>query len=147
MHRLVVLAVTLSVAGACGKNQDPPPPTSGVPNAARESSPGQGWLATAPSADQNAAQQARNTYDTICTMCHGPDGRGAGKAASMLKVKPRDYTDATWQASVTDADLEKTILLGGAGVGKSPEMPAQPQLEKQPEVLHALVAIIRGFKK
>jgi hypothetical protein len=65
----------------------------------------------------------------------------------MLQTKPRDYTDAAWQASVTDADLEKTILLGGAGVGKSPQMPAQPQLEKQPEVLHALVAIVRGFKK
>jgi mono/diheme cytochrome c family protein len=130
-----------------------------VPNAGKESGPGgnQAWLNTAPSNSappqgsaggaKPPAQQAQDIYDTVCTMCHGPGGKGDGGGAKMLQKKPRDYTDAAWQASITDDDIKKTIVLGGGGVGKSPEMPAQPQLEKQPEVLDALVKIIRGFKK
>jgi cytochrome c553 len=152
--RLAVLLIVISAA--CGKNQDPPPATSGVPGAQRESGPA-GWLATAPKDDPHAkppagggkspAQQAQDTYDMVCTMCHGADGRGKGPAAAQLLTKPRDYTDAAWQASITDDELKKTILLGGGGVGKNPQMPGQPQLEHEPEVLAELVKIIRAFKK
>ena len=65
----------------------------------------------------------------------------------MLNPKPRNYTDAAWQASVTDAQLKETILKGGQGVGKSPAMPGQPQLQEHPEVLDGLVQIIRKFGK
>ena len=68
-------------------------------------------------------------------------------AAETLKPKPRNYTDAAWQASVTDEDLKMTILKGGMATGKSPSMPGNPQLEGQPEVLDGLVKIIRGFKQ
>ncbi len=147
--------VFVLLATACGKNQDPPPATSGVPGAQRESGPG--WLATAPdhgtmkpptpAGAKPPAQQAQDTYDTVCAMCHGADGRGKGTAAVQLGLKPRDYTDAAWQATISDDEIKKTILLGGAGVGKNPQMPGQPQLEKQPEVLAELVKIIRAFKK
>ena len=86
-------------------------------------------------------------FATVCATCHGSDGTGNGPAAETLKPKPRNYTDAAWQASVTDDDLRKTILKGGQGVGKSPMMPGNPQLESQPEVLDGLVKIIRNFKK
>ena len=95
----------------------------------------------------DAATQAKAMFETVCATCHGADGTGNGPAAANLNPKPRNYTDPAWQASVTDEDIKKTILLGGQGVGKSPMMPGQPQLRQQPEVLDELVKIIRGFGK
>ena len=134
MRRMLIL---LAFAAACGKNNEPPPPSSGSPNAQPESAPKK----------KNAADQAHAMFDTICATCHGADGTGNGPAAANLNPKPRNYTDPAWQASVTDEDIRKTILLGGQGVGKSPMMPGQPQLKETPEVLDELVKIIRGFGK
>jgi len=83
----------------------------------------------------------------LCATCHGTDGRGHGPGAAQLNPKPRDYTDKAWQASVTDDQIAKTIVMGGAAVGKSPMMPAQPQLREKPAVVMALVNIVRGFSK
>jgi hypothetical protein len=74
-----------------------------------------------------------------------PSGRRP--AVAGLNPKPRNYTDPAWQASVTDDQIKEIILKGGAGMGKSPLMPAQPQLGDKPEVLDGLVKIIRGFGK
>jgi mono/diheme cytochrome c family protein len=134
MRRMLICLVMVA---ACGKNNEPPPPSSGSPNAQPESAPKK----------KNPDEQARAMFDTICATCHGADGTGNGPAAANLNPKPRNYTDPAWQASVTDEDIKKTILLGGQGVGKSPMMPGQPQLRETPEVLDGLVKIIRGFGK
>lgn len=143
MRMLIALLVC---ACACGKNQEPPPPSSGVPGAQPESGPKN--AGRRPSATPGAInEQAQNMFMTVCATCHGADGKGTGPAAESLTTKPRNYTDPAWQASVTDDDLKKTILVGGQGVGKSPLMPGNPQLKDQPEVLDGLVQIIRGFGK
>ncbi len=90
--------------------------------------------------------EAREVYKTTCVPCHGESGKGDGPGAVALDPKPRNYTDAKWQDSITDEQLRKTIIYGGAAVGKSAIMPSQPQLEGKPEVLNGLVAIIRSFK-
>jgi mono/diheme cytochrome c family protein len=84
-------------------------------------------------------------FKTRCVMCHGESGKGDGPAAVALNPKPRNYTDAVWQKSVTDEQIKKTITEGGAAVGKSPLMPAQSDLKQKPEVLDGLVKIIRAF--
>jgi len=140
-----VLVVLLALA-ACGKNNEPPPPSSGSPNAQPESGPSKPRSGGAPSADGINAE-AKELFAGKCAMCHGASGAGDGQAASMLNPKPRDYTDAAWQASVTDDELKKTILKGGQAVGKSASMPGNPDLEGKPEVVDGLVKIIRGFKK
>ena len=81
-----------------------------------------------------------------CALCHGALGKGDGVNAQGFPTKPRNYTDAKWQASVTDDDIKKIIVKGGKAVGKSDTMPGQPQLEGDPE-LDSLVKIIRGFGK
>jgi translation initiation factor 6 (eIF-6) len=63
----------------------------------------------------------------------------------LLDPKPRNYTDKVWQRSITDDQIARTIVLGGAAVGKSKGMPPHPQYAKQPEVLAELVKIVRGF--
>lgn len=141
------LLLALGLASACGK-KDPtsapaaePAPTSAAPATAPATAP----AAAAPAGD--AAAEAKQLFDTVCAMCHGPTGKGDGQASAALNPKPRNYSDKAWQASVTDEDLRKTILLGGQGVGKSPTMPGQPQLQGKPEVVDALVKMIREFGK
>jgi cytochrome c553 len=134
------LLFAVLVVTACGKGSEPPPPSSGSPNALPESGPRQPTAA-------NSGTQAERMFSTMCVMCHGADGSGRGPAAASLTIKPRDYTDSAWQASVTDDQLKEIIVKGGAGVGKSPSMPGQPQLADQPEVLNGLVQIIRAFGK
>ena len=134
------LMITVLLLAACGKNSEPPKPTSGSPNAKPESGPSQ-----AAAGGAGGKSQAELMFGTLCATCHGADGSGNGPAAASLSPKPRDYTDRTWQASVTDEQLKETILKGGQGVGKSPMMPGQPQLANQPEVLDGLVKIIRKF--
>lgn len=139
MRMLIALAFLVA---ACGKNTEPPPPSSGVPGAKPESGPG-----AKPRASADVPEQAQKMFLTVCAMCHGSDGTGNGPAAESLNPKPRNYTDPAWQASVTDDEIRKTILLGGQGTGKSASMPGQPQLKDQPEVLDGLVRIIRNFGK
>ena len=135
------MLLVLVLIAACGKNNEPPPESTGVPNAKQESGPG------GKRADNSGLDQAHKMYETVCAMCHGMDGTGTGPASATLNPKPRNYTDPAWQASVTDEEIKKTILLGGQAVGKSASMPGQPQLKDQPAVLDGLVQIIRGFKK
>ena len=144
MRTLVNLALAGMLLSACGKNNTPPPPSSGSPNAPKESGPSHGQDQADPAAKPS---QAEAMFQTVCATCHGMDGTGSGPAAASLNPKPRNYTDAAWQASITDDQIKETILKGGQGVGKSPMMPGQPQLSSQPEVLEGLVKIIRGFKK
>jgi len=131
----------LLVCAACSKNNEPPPPSSGAPGAPTESGPKGKTPTGAPS------EKAQNMFMTVCATCHGPNGTGNGPAAETLNPKPRNYTDAAWQASVTDDDLRKIILLGGQAVGKSPMMPANAHLKDDPGTLDGLVQIIRGFAK
>jgi mono/diheme cytochrome c family protein len=138
------MLIALLVCAACSKNDAPPPPSTGSPNAPTESGPAGKKAAAAGGA---IPEQAQQMFMTVCATCHGADGSGNGPAAESLSVKPRNYSDAAWQASISDEDLRKAILLGGQGIGKSPLMPGNPHLKDQPEVLDGLVRIIRGFAK
>jgi len=149
---LVALLLSTSTLVACGKNEKPPAPLEGPtggqetgpkgPTTGGATAPGTGTTATGGGDPTAAAQQM---FGTVCAACHGTDGTGSGPAAASLDPKPRNYTDAAWQASVTDDQIKAIIVSGGQAVGKSPMMPANPQLKDQPAVVDALVKIIRGF--
>lgn len=139
---MVRLVLAIALLSACSKNDKPPPPSSGSPGAKPESGPGARRGGGGASPDEAAAAVFHDT----CALCHGFTGQGDGQMAQSLNPKPRNYTDAAWQASVTDDDIKKIILEGGQAVGKSASMPAmKAQLGDKPEVVDALVKIIRGF--
>jgi mono/diheme cytochrome c family protein len=123
---------------ACGKSE---PASAPAPAAVKPAEPAPP-PAAAPTANND---DPKEVFKTRCVMCHGTDGKGDGPASAALNPKPRNYTDAAWQKSVTDDQIKKTITGGGASVGKSPIMPAQPDLASKPEVLDGLVKIVRAF--
>jgi mono/diheme cytochrome c family protein len=92
-----------------------------------------------------ADAEAHDIFDHVCAMCHGPNGRGDGPNGMSLNPRPRDYTDKAWQKTVTDDELRKAILEGGPAVGKSAAMPPNPNLRGKPEVVDALVKIVRSY--
>jgi mono/diheme cytochrome c family protein len=112
-------------------------------NKADKNAPG----GTASSSAKIDTAAAKEMFDTRCSPCHGTSGHGDGPASGALTPKPRNYSDSSWQASVTDEQIKKTIVYGGAAVGKSPIMPASPDLDAKPEVVEGLVRIVRGFGK
>lgn len=129
MHR-ILLAAALAVSGGtlvgCSSEED-----TGAGNDEAQSAA--------------AEQEARQIFATRCVPCHGESGQGDGAASASLNPRPRDFTDAEWQSSVDDAHIERIIQYGGAAVGKSPAMPANPDLQSKPEVVEALRAYIRGL--
>ena len=128
MKAIPILAGVLLLVAGCSKSD------------ATKSTAG----STAPS--PVAASAGLDAFKSRCAPCHGETGHGDGPASAALTPKPRNYTDKTWQSSVKDEDIKKTILYGGAAVGKSPLMPASPDLDGKPE-LDGLVAVVRAFGK
>jgi mono/diheme cytochrome c family protein len=100
--------------------------------------------APAASLDPATLQQADDIFKNRCTPCHGPNGRGDGPASASLDPHPRNFTDKTWQKAVTDEHIAQILQYGGAAVGKSPNMPPNPDLQGKP-VVQALVKKVRGF--
>ena len=135
MRNALVVIVTLALAACGSKKSDSSQPAASDQTASADQ--------TGPS----PTEEARTTFKQVCATCHGENGTGDGPGAAALNPKPRNYTDHAWQAAVTDDQIRQTILMGGAAVGKSPAMPAQPQLRDKPEVVDALVRIVRSFGK
>jgi mono/diheme cytochrome c family protein len=79
---------------------------------------------------------ASNTYQRACARCHGP--RGEGGLASAEGPAPRNFTDAGWQASRSDAELVEVVRRG-----RGP-MPSFDSV-LSPEEIDALAGLVRSF--
>jgi mono/diheme cytochrome c family protein len=137
----VWFALALSV-GACNS-----PPTSSQSSGAKttESKTNSPTATAGAKVDQKDA--AATYFKQKCVVCHGDHGAGDGPGAAALNPKPRAFGDADWQTSVTDERIAKTIVEGGAAVGKDAAMAANPDLRGKPELTAELVKIVRAFKK
>ena len=81
--------------------------------------------------------EAQHLFDSTCATCHGRDGRGGVPAAEGLPA-PRNFHDAAFQTSRTDAELKRALVSG-----KGPMPPFGALFDD--EQLTLLVAYIRGF--
>jgi mono/diheme cytochrome c family protein len=133
-----MLCLVVAMAG-CKKESEPAAPAGA----------GTAPLAKAPAADipPEAREEAKQIFSSRCAACHGANGAGDGAAAAAMNPKPRDYSDKSWQASVTDEQIEKVIVEGGPAVGKSALMPPNPDLASKPKTVIALRELIRSFGK
>jgi mono/diheme cytochrome c family protein len=132
--RFLIASVLLPLGMACSR------PTNDAP-AAKTSDPSPPATPAAAPAPLSGAE----VFKTRCVVCHGDSGKGDGPGAAALTVKPRNYTDAAWQKSVTDEQLRAIIVQGGAAVGKDPGMPPNPDLASNAAAVDELVKLIRGF--
>lgn len=144
--RFVLTFVGLGAAWGCQDKQ----PASTEDNAA--ASPQPSATATNAAKPSNAATkapaasvQAKRIFETRCVVCHGSKGEGDGPGAAAIEPKPRKFSDATWLSAVTDEHLSQVIIGGGAAVKLSPAMPPNPDLKDKPEVVAALVQVVRSF--
>ncbi len=129
-----IVLLTLALAAATGCK--PPPSTP-----ATTTEP-----AMAPTTPATPEAEAQQIFSGRCSPCHGATGGGDGAAAAALTPRPRNFHDAAWQTSATDDYIENIIRVGGAAVGKSAAMPANPDLAAKPAVVTALRTMIRGFR-
>jgi mono/diheme cytochrome c family protein len=131
------LAAGLSLALACSEGERKTEPAAPSAPAA---------VAPSPALDAaSATAEADKIFAERCATCHGARGAGDGPASQGLVPPPRNFQDPQWQASVSDAHIETIVKYGGAAVGKSPAMPANPDLNSRPEIVAALRAHIRAL--
>ncbi|MBS2032445.1 MAG: c-type cytochrome [Deltaproteobacteria bacterium] len=143
MTRLVIALSGLVFCVACSDKSE----TLGGPGARVAEKPSAVAAPAEKPADTSASDEAKAIYAARCVGCHGEGGNGNGKAAAALNPRPRDFSQAAWQAQIQDAAIEKIILGGGVSVGKSPMMPPSPDLADKPATVAALRALVRSFKK
>lgn len=139
----------LFVLACGGESEAPAPAAPAAPAPAPAAAPAAPAAPTAggAGASEAARLEAEQIFKTRCVTCHGPQGAGDGPASAGLTPPPRNFQDPAWQTSVTDAHIEQIVQYGGAAVGKSAAMPANPDLMGKPEVVTALRAYVRGLAK
>jgi len=132
---------SLGVLAACGGSKT----DSAASGSTAAGTPG--GAAASAEITPEVRQQAQQIFSTRCAVCHGAEGRGDGPGGAGLDPKPRNYHDTAWQDSVTDKEIEQAIVYGGAAVGRSPAMVANPDLGSKPAIVAALREIVRNFGK
>ncbi len=137
---VAALVVCLATFGCTPKEAAP-----AEPERAAEPAPAPEAAPSEPVAVKDPAVEAEEIFKARCVTCHGEKGKGDGPGSAALNPKPRDYTSAEWQKSVTDEHIEKIIIGGGTAVGLSALMPPNPDLTDKPEVVAALVAVVRNL--
>ena len=103
--------------------------------------PGQGGSEAGGEVTLAAIQEK---YQTFCVSCHGSAGAGDGPGGAALTPPPRDFTDASWQQSVTDERIANVIRDGGPAEGLSPLMAPWSSVLNDRET-EAMVKLVRGF--
>jgi cytochrome c len=86
----------------------------------------------------SAAPDVAAIYTAKCAKCHGSDGRGVEK---YKKKGVKDFTDAQWQKTRSDAQFTASV-----SNGKGEVMPAW-KAKLSAEEIKSLVGFVRAFKK
>ena len=131
-----LIGLLIGISGCTSKDAAPAEPKAAEPAPAP---------APAAEAAVDPVAAAAEIFESRCTVCHGAGGKGDGAGSAALDPKPRDFTSAEWQASVTDDHLKKIIVYGGSAVGKAPTMPANPDLDINSDVVAELAKHIRDL--
>lgn len=85
--------------------------------------------------------QAKTQYETLCAVCHGPEGRGDGPAGAPLNPKPLNFHYRAFQERMP---VGATFWVTKYGLGNTPRrsgMPAFGQLSD--DQIWALVEYVR----
>jgi len=90
-----------------------------------------------------SAADAKANWDSLCSKCHGEDGKGQTKMGQKLGIK--DMTDAKFQADLKDDAAAKAIKEGLKDAdGKTLMKPFDTLSDDE---VKALVQYVRSLKK
>ena len=112
---VAALCLQASLFAAAGQQQQKPQEHQHAegkhthPDAAKMKNP------VASSAASIAA--GKKLYDAQCASCHGPTGKGDGKAGALLKPLPSDMSDTEWKHGSTDGEIFTVIRDGARQTG------------------------------
>ncbi len=98
------------------------------------------------------AAAGKANYDSLCSICHGPTGKGDGPAGAALTPPARDFSVGEFKYDADkngtpgeDIDLSLVIKNGAAAYGGNPVMAPWGHLADAD--LANLVAFIRSLKE
>jgi mono/diheme cytochrome c family protein len=74
--------------------------------------------------DTAAAEAGKETFNTNCATCHGPEGQGDGPASTGLDPQPANLADGMMMGGLSDGYLFWRITKGGAMEPFNSAMPA-----------------------
>ena len=94
--------------------------------------------------DRAPARTGRQVYETICTTCHGPGGRGGVNPGIEAVVTLPDFTDCAFANREPDRGFLAVAHGGGPARGFSPLMPSWASAFTEEELALA-VAHLRTF--
>ena len=100
---------------------------------------------TSDRVDDAARGRARTIWQERCVQCNGERGEGDGPGARTAGLSPRNLRDSSWQSQTSDDRIAAAIVDGGQPLGLSPLMPGNPDLQRDPAVVAALVELVRGL--
>jgi len=87
-------------------------------------------------------------YRAVCMACHDTDGKGKIVRQAMPSIP--DLTDAKWQASRKDSELQHSILEGKDSIINGVKLPLMLPMKDKLALAHTdvkdMVAFMRGFK-
>jgi mono/diheme cytochrome c family protein len=137
-------AATGTAAALNGAAPAGPPAAPAVTSPAVAAAPMGAALAPAP-----AGMSAQTMYRMVCLACHDTDGRGKIVRGAGMPTIP-DLTDAKWQASRTDAELQHSILEGKESLINGIKLPLMLPMKDKLALGHTdvkdMVAFMRAFK-
>lgn len=60
----------------------------------------------------SAQQSPKAIFHSVCSTCHGPEGKGNGPAGMAFNPRPANFTDPAFWKSRTDSQLVQAITHG-----------------------------------
>jgi mono/diheme cytochrome c family protein len=84
---------------------------------------------------EDAAARGAAVYQKYCVLCHGAQGSGDGRAASLQKARPADLTLSTR----SDAYKAQMIRLGGEAMQRSGSMPSWTDVLSEQQIQDVVV--------
>src|SRR5262245_54093717 len=148
---LAYLLCTVTLVGiatwSCGGNKENsgtgnPSPTSSTPPPNEAPAGGGTTATTAAGSGEVSMAVADKVFTERCVLCHGASGMGDGVGGQALNPKPRNFHDKTYMATLTDEQIENTILNGKPGTAMPPWKGIVSESEAK-----SLVLKVRSFSK
>jgi len=123
-----------------------PGPATTIKTAAAGGTTGTTGQPAAPPAP--AGMPPEEIYRAVCMACHDTDGKGKIVRLGMPSIP--DLTDAKWQASRKDSELQHSILEGKDSIINGAKLPLMLPMKDKLALAHTdvkdMVAFMRGFK-